>query len=88
MQTTVKVSSETLEATENFQAGERRLCDRHYKELIQERGLSPDWVRANCWSVTEQEATEALRYTAKSAGIMLQGDGWQVQFKPNKPWKG
>ncbi len=87
MQTTVKVSSETLEATENFQTGERRLSDRHYKELIQERGLSPDWVCANCWSVTEQEATEALGYTAKSAGIMLQGDGWQVQFKPNRPWK-
>ncbi|MBW4548727.1 MAG: DUF3854 domain-containing protein [Symplocastrum torsivum CPER-KK1] len=87
MQTTVKVSGETLQPTENFQTGDRRLGDRHYKELTQERGLSPDWVRANCWSVTEQEATEALRYTAKSAGIMLQGGGWQVQFKPNKPWK-
>jgi putative DNA primase/helicase len=65
-----------------------RLNDRHYRELTDKRGLAPDWVSVNCYSATIEQATEALGYTAKSAGILLQGMGWQMQFKPDKPWKG
>jgi len=64
-----------------------RLNDRHYRELTDKRGLAPDWVSANCYSATIEQATEALGYTAKSTGILLQGMGWQMQFKPDKPWK-
>ncbi|MBD2040182.1 DUF3854 domain-containing protein [Microcoleus sp. FACHB-672] len=35
----------------------------------------------------ELEATQFLGYTAKSAGIWLEGKGIQAQFKPDKPWK-
>jgi len=64
-----------------------RLNDRHYTELTSKRGLAPDWVSANCYSVDIKQATEALAYRAQSAGILLQGMGWQMQFKPDKPWK-
>jgi putative DNA primase/helicase len=70
------------------QTGDRRLNDRHYTELTKKRGLAPDWVSANCYSADIKQATEALGYTAKSTGILLQGMGWQMQFKPDKPWKG
>lgn len=66
----------------------KRLNDKHHAELIERRGLPADWVHANCWSVPAKEATDLLGYEAKSDGIMLQGDGWQIQFKPDKPWKG
>lgn len=62
------------------------LCSKHYEELIQKRGLNPDWVRANCRSVSMAEATEAIGYSSKSAGLIIQGTGWQVQFKPDKLW--
>jgi putative DNA primase/helicase len=62
------------------------LCTAHYKELIEKRSLPLDWVAANSKSVTIQEASEVLGYPAKSPGILLQGGGWQIQFKPDKPW--
>jgi putative DNA primase/helicase len=58
----------------------------HYKELIEKRSLPLDWVLANCRSISIQKATELLGYPAKSPGILLQGDGWQLQFKPDRPW--
>lgn len=63
------------------------LCTNHKIELIEDRGLSQDWVEANCTSINEQEASQALGYRAKSAGILLEGATRQIQFKPNKPWK-
>jgi len=70
------------------QKSDRRLNDRHHAELTEKRGLAPDWIAANCYSATISQATEALAYRAQSPGILLQGIGWQMQFKPNKPWKG
>jgi len=69
------------------QTSDRRLNDRHYTELTSKRGLAPDWVSANCYSADIKQASEALAYRAQSAGILLQGMGWQMQFKPDKPWK-
>ena len=70
------------------QTSDRRLNDRHYRELTDKRGLAPDWVSANCYSADIKQASEALAYRAQSAGILLQGMGWQMQFKPDRPWKG
>ncbi len=70
------------------QKSDRRLNDRHYAELTEKRRLAPDWIAANCYSATITEATEALAYRAQSPGTLLQGIGWQMQFKPDKPWKG
>ena len=70
------------------QKSDRTLTSRHYADLIEKRGLTLDWVARNCYSATIQQATEALAYRAQSPGILLQGDGWQMQFKPDKPWKG
>jgi putative DNA primase/helicase len=63
------------------------LFSQHYKELIEKRSLPLPWVLANCKSVSKEEATELLGYPAKSPGILLKGDGYQVQFKPDNPWK-
>jgi len=62
------------------------LCSKHYKELIEKRSLPLDWVLANCKSVSTEEATELLGYPSQSPGILLKGDGYQVQFKPDRPW--
>jgi putative DNA primase/helicase len=70
------------------QTSDRRLNDRHYTELTSKRGLAPDWVSANCYSADIKQASEALAYRSQSAGILLQGRGWQMQFKPDRPWKG
>ncbi len=59
----------------------------HRKELLAHRGLSESWIKANCRSVSAQEATQRLGYIAKGAGILLEGTGIQVQFKPDNPWK-
>lgn len=58
----------------------------HYKELIEKRQLPLDWVLANCRSITKEQASEVLGYESQSAGILLQGCSWQIQFKPDKPW--
>jgi putative DNA primase/helicase len=65
-----------------------QLCAKHLKELTKLRGLDAEWIKLNCRSVTAEEATQYLGYKSKSAGILLSGDGIQIQFKPNKPWKG
>lgn len=64
-----------------------QLNPKHYRELVQKRGLNPDWVAVNCRSVDVKTATEHLGYTAYSDGILLTGAGYQEQFKPDKPWK-
>ena len=63
------------------------LIPKHYQECIENRGLKPDWIRANCRSVSAEEASQRLCYTAKSGGILLEGQGIQVQFKPDRLWK-
>lgn len=62
------------------------LCPKHRQALLN-RGLSADWIEANCRSLTLLEASQYLGYPAKSAGILLKGQDIQIQFKPDKPWK-
>ncbi|EAW36919.1 phage/plasmid primase, P4 family [Lyngbya sp. PCC 8106] len=62
------------------------LNPKHYRELVQKRGLNPDWVAVNCKSIDTQTATEHLGYKAFSDGILLSGHGYQEQFKPDTPW--
>jgi putative DNA primase/helicase len=38
--------------------------------------------------MSDREASDRLGYTAKSAGIWLEGINGFGQFRPNKPWKG
>lgn len=45
----------------------------HYKECVERRGLNPQWILANCYSVTANVATQYLGYTAQSDGIWLKG---------------
>jgi len=63
-----------------------KLSAKHLEELTETRQLPLKWVVENCRSLTADEATQALGYTAKSAGILIQGNGWQQQFKPDRPW--
>jgi putative DNA primase/helicase len=63
------------------------LTDRHREECTQARGLDSAWVEANCRSISADEATYLLGYPAKSGGILLHGQGNQIQFKPDRPWK-
>lgn len=63
------------------------LSPEHFRKCTEKRGLNPAWVEANCHSVTAEEASQRLGYTAKSGGILLEGEGIQVQFRPDKPWK-
>jgi putative DNA primase/helicase len=63
------------------------LSPAHRKELLEKRSLDESWISANCISVSADEATQRLGYIAKSAGILLEGTGIQVQFKPDNPWK-
>ncbi|MBD2255192.1 DUF3854 domain-containing protein [Nostoc parmelioides] len=65
----------------------RQLNDRHFRECVQERGLSQEWVEINCRSVDEKEASKLLGYTAKSKGVWLQGVGLQGQLRPDNPWR-
>ncbi|AFZ22330.1 DUF3854 domain-containing protein [Allocoleopsis franciscana] len=63
------------------------LCPKHCQELLEKRALDERWIQANCRSVSAQEATQRLGYPAKGAGILLEGVGIQIQFKPDRPWK-
>lgn len=65
----------------------RQLSDRHYAHCVTERGLDPRWVEANCRSADIPTASARLGYAAKSTGILLEGVGIQIQFRPDKPWK-
>ncbi|MFB2839328.1 DUF3854 domain-containing protein [Floridanema evergladense] len=62
------------------------LNPRHIQEIYR-RGLPLNWALANCRSVSAQEASYRLGYTAKSDGILLEGIGIQIQFLPDKPWR-
>jgi len=74
------VNSDTTDLLEN-------LIPKDREETIDNRSLKPEWVAANCLSVTAKQATELLGYPAKSSGIWLQGSGYQCQFRPHKPWR-
>lgn len=87
MTTLTSLSTSTLEQTPVL-TSDRALTSAHYRELVEKRGLSIDWVLANCRSITANQATDLLGYPAKSDGLLLQGHSWQIQFKPDKPWKG
>lgn len=81
-----------MNALINFEARENatkssQIDPRHWENMIQARGLSPEWIAANARSVTAEEATELLGYKAKSTGIWLEGAKYQGQFKPDKPWR-
>lgn len=58
-----------------------------HKSHIESRGLLNDWSFANCRTVTEDEASVYLGYTAKSGGILFVGKTTQFQLRPDKPWK-
>ncbi|MEG5048275.1 DUF3854 domain-containing protein [Microcoleus sp. B4-C1] len=62
------------------------LCPKH-KTHIESRGLLNNWSYANCRTVSADEASFYLGYTAKSGGIFFIGAGTQFQFRPDKPWK-
>jgi predicted P-loop ATPase len=63
-----------------------RLNSKHLEECCQKRDLNPDWAKANCSSINQKQATEFLRYSAKSSGILIEGANGQYQFKSDKPW--
>jgi putative DNA primase/helicase len=69
------------------QKSDRTLNSKHYQELTEKRKLPIDWILENCKSISTEQATELLGYPAQSPGIRLQGVSWQIQFKPDKPWK-
>lgn len=72
--------------TSTIQEGQS-LHQTHRRELAEKRGLNLSWIEANCRTLTAQEASVRLSYSAKSGGILLEGVGIQIQFKPDKPWK-
>ncbi|MEG4997847.1 DUF3854 domain-containing protein [Microcoleus sp. B4-D4] len=58
-----------------------------HKSHIESRGLLNSWSYANCRTVSAEEASFYLGYTAKSGGILFVGNTTQFQFRPDKPWK-
>jgi putative DNA primase/helicase len=58
-----------------------------HKSHIENRGLLNEWSFANCRTVSADEASVYLGYTAKSGGILFVGATTQFQFRPDKPWK-
>jgi putative DNA primase/helicase len=88
MTTLTSLSTSTPQQTPVLTSDRPSLATAHYRELTEKRGLPIDWIIANCRSLTAQQATDLLGYPAKSDGLLLQGHSWQIQFKPDKPWKG
>ena len=78
--TLTKPNSATVSTATN------RLNQKHSQECLIKRGLNPDWTRASCFSIDQKQASEFLRYSAKSSGILIKGANGQSQFKPDKPW--
>ena len=74
-------------STQTQQTSTNRLNDKHYLECVTKRGLDPAWIAANCRTVTIEEASEQLGYTAKSAGIWLEGHNFVGQLRPDKAWR-
>jgi predicted P-loop ATPase len=68
-------------------SGDRTLNSKHYKHLTELRKIPAAWAIANCWSASIEQASELLGYQAHSSCIALQGDGTQIQVRPDKPWK-
>jgi predicted P-loop ATPase len=70
----------------------KRLTDKHFAHCCgsdtsqKERGLNPDWIAANCYSVDIKQASQLLGYPARSGGIVISGSNGQFQFRPDKPW--
>jgi predicted P-loop ATPase len=91
-QATPLIQSATLPSASDRSSSSSRLSDRHYRHCCghdrdnKERGLDPDWIAANCYSVDEKEATGLLGYRAKSGGIVIHGGNGQYQFRPDRPW--
>jgi putative DNA primase/helicase len=85
----ITTDNSTLSASaSNFKNSKNnRLSDKHYKECVIKRGLNPEWIAVNCRSMDIKEASARLGYTAKSAGIWLEGVNGFGQFRPNRPWK-
>ena len=54
-----------------------------HKSHIESRGLLNEWSYANCRTVSADEASFYLGYTAKSGGIFFIGAGTQFQFRPD-----
>jgi putative DNA primase/helicase len=63
------------------------LLPEHTRELVKRRGLPLPWCEVNCRSITAKEASDRLGYRALSGGIWIEGDNFQAQYKPDKPWK-
>ena len=63
-----------------------QLLNKHIQEYCVKRGLDRDWIEASCSSLTTTEATDKLYYTAKSAGILIEGANGQYQYRPDQPW--
>ncbi|PSF30994.1 ATPase [Aphanothece hegewaldii CCALA 016] len=86
-------TQDTVVSTFNLpESNPKRLSDKHYNHCCgsdthqKQRGLDPDWIAANCYSVDIKEATELLGYPARSGGIIISGSNGQYQFRPDKPW--
>ena len=81
-----------LEATRTNQSVNKELNPQHHQNCCgndkskKERGLDPEWIQANCYSVDIKEATELLGYPARSEGIAIEGANGQFQLRPDKPW--
>ncbi len=73
-------------------SAKKELNSRHFQQCCgtdiskKERGLNREWIEANCRSVNIGEATELLRYPARSGGIAIEGANGQFQLRPDKPW--
>ena len=84
------VSTESFSRIDNnsltAKANSKCLNNQHLQECCHKRGLNPDWIKASCFSIDQKQASEFLRYSAKSSGILISGANGQSQFKPNKPW--
>ena len=80
-------SSSTAEATSNDTTHTltNRLNNKHLEECCHKRALNPDWAKASCSSINQKQASEFLRYSAKSSGILIKGANGQSQFKPDQP---
>ena len=91
--TTAKNSATFSSSTTTNPQARQRLNDFHYRHCCgkdsqqKERGLNPDWIAANCYSVDQKQASELLAYPAQSGGIILEGANGQFQFRPDRPWR-
>lgn len=63
------------------------LNPKHKKELLERRGLNREWIEVNCRSINSKQASDFLGYQSQSDGIWLEGDNFQGQLRPDKPWK-